>query len=217
MPADQARSFHKKSTWGRAAPCRAGQRGADEPERRKSAAATMAWRTVRMSDDLSLRKRAECGAFFSNFKVFFGPRTLRGTPKKGKRTSDAYPRPIRPLRTHVALLLRSRASATFPVEPQRPQGPLCGRTLLTRSFVIAPARLLVGTKSTVRARDGPSQSPCSGPAMAPPALAPGARAACRGTRKAALSRTDRGARFMGLLKSTARASRMYRLLLSLEF
>ena len=79
MPADQTRAFHKKGTWGRAAPrrdrpipshppaptrysqtnCgprrvpvlyRAKQRGADEPERRESAAATMAWRTVHMSD-----------------------------------------------------------------------------------------------------------------------------------------------------------------------
>ena len=77
MPADQTRSFHKKGTWGRAAPTRdrptpsAGPHkilpnqqwspprssalprraaGADEPVRRESAAATMAWRTVHMSD-----------------------------------------------------------------------------------------------------------------------------------------------------------------------
>ena len=49
-------------------------------------------------------------------------------------------RPLGPLRTHRAL--RIGASATFPAGLQRPQGPLCDRTLLTRSFVIAPARLL---------------------------------------------------------------------------
>ena len=51
------------------------------------------------------------------------------------------------------------------------QGPLCGRTSRTRSFVIAPERLLVGMESKVHAR----------PTFAPPALASGARAACQAT------------------------------------
>ena len=136
--------------------CRAEQRGADEPVMRESAAATMAWRTVHMFDvpksiGRSKRPKSEIRGFCTDFKLCRSAKSKGGGSPSKRQTHKAMPclRPKRgghvqlgPLRTHRALLLRSGASATFPAEPQRPQGPLCDRTLLTRSFVIAPARLL---------------------------------------------------------------------------
>ena len=116
-----------------------------------------------------------------------------------------------PLRTHRAL--RIGASATFPAQPQRPQGPLCDRTLLTRTFVNATARLL-----SRHERYGTCAPRALAVAMLGPHHgAPSPRARCQGGPQRRPSLGLSTARFIGLLKPTARASQMYRSLLSLGY
>jgi hypothetical protein len=126
MPADQTRSFHKKRHLGRAAPARdrptpsAGPHkiqpnqlrspprssalrrraaGADEPERRESAAATMAWRTVHMSDvpeSIVVEKGPEAVFFVHVRTCTFGfqilnPKGGGGSPRKGLQHTKAMP------------------------------------------------------------------------------------------------------------------------------
>ena len=67
--------------------CRAEQRGADEPERRESAAATMAWRTVHMSDvqkSIGRSKRARFEVCTDKLTNYIYPRNQGGSPRKGK-------------------------------------------------------------------------------------------------------------------------------------
>jgi hypothetical protein len=151
MPADQTRSFHKKRHLGArcaearsadpirrppqdtakptAVPatfhCSAAALGADEPERRESAAATTAWRTVHMSDvpnvDWSLGKgagsvrvRRDSRCFVLDFK--FCPK--RGEPSK-RQTHKAMPQSAP--QVGVATSDRGRCRLTEPCALGRPQ------------------------------------------------------------------------------------------------
>jgi len=130
--------------------CSAAQSSGGQTNLRGGKARRPRWRGERCTC-LTFRSRlvVRKGHRFEGFVLWISNLPGRGEPlEKANTQSNASVRApswggyvrLGPLQTHRAL--RIGASATFPAEPQRPQGPLCDRTLLTRSFVIAPARLL---------------------------------------------------------------------------
>ncbi len=174
------------------------------------------------------RDHRQCQRTISGIRVLIFPAKSGAEPSRRQTHKQCLClRPKRgghvqlgPLRTHRALLLRSGASATFPAEPQRRQGPLCDRTFLTRSFVIGPARLLSLSRHETRyvRATGPRSRHAWVPPWRPQPSRPVPGRPAKEPAAAALTPSRTRARFIGLLKSTARATQlMYRSLLAMGY